>query len=181
MTHYHLNHYHQLVADTQRQFFSVGLTVSHEFITRDVIRLNLPYADTLLSVDVLFDCDHPERGHEMSLCALGLCSRKSLTSIMKAVMHDITKAPLFEGVLALYNAAREHQMLLAEQILSSKVGGASFISRLSGIEYLNAEDQSWVHIKVPPGACQFWCLAPGTCCLAPAIERHGNFTIIMKR
>ena len=147
--HFHLNHYHQLVADTQRQFFSVGLTLSHEFITRDVVRLHLPYADTRLSVDVLFDADHPEKGHEISLCALGLCSQKILISIMKTVMHDITKSPLFEGVLALYNAAREQQMLLAEQILSSKVGGALFISRLPGIEYLNAEDQSWLHIKVP--------------------------------
>ena len=144
-----MNHYTHLVLDLQRQFYALGLNVHSTQITRDCIRVTLPYADTLLTADIIYDGDDADKGHEIALVALGVCSRKTRMKIMQAVMHDITKATLFQGILALYNVAKEEQMLETEQILDSKSGGAAFRSRLPGIEYLNAEDHSWIHCKVP--------------------------------
>ena len=144
-----MKRYKQLVANVVRQFFNFGMTVTQEDITRDCIRLTLPYADTLIKIDIIYESDNHTKGHELSLSALGVTSRNTALRIMTNVCHDITKASLFDGVLALYNAVREDQMLLAEQTTNKVVGGAAFQSRLPGTEYLVAEDHSSVHCKVP--------------------------------
>jgi hypothetical protein len=144
-----MNHYKLLVSNVERQFYAMGLKVKSDYMTRDIIRLTLPYADTTMTLHVLYQSDDYAQGHEISLVSLGLCSRETCIQIMQTVMHDITKASLFDGVFALYNAAKEEQMLQAERVTNTIAGGSAFQSRLPGIEYLNAGDQSWVHCKVP--------------------------------
>ena len=141
--------YNLQIANCSLRFYQLGLATTSKIITKDVTRLHIPYADTQLTVDIIHDRDNCEKGHELSLVALGMCSRNTLTVIMKSVMHDLTQSSLFEGILALCNAARQHLHLVAENVLNGKVGGGAFCSRLPGIEYLNAEDKSWVHCKVP--------------------------------
>ena len=104
-------------------FGHVLYIVTQEDVTRDCIRLTLPYADTLIKIDIIYESDNETKGHELCLSALGVTSRKTALRIMTNVCHDITKASLFDGVLALYNAVREDQMLLAEQTTNKVVGG----------------------------------------------------------
>ena len=142
--------YNTLTSACSKQFYQSGLTISNHQVTPDVIRMTIPYADRLLTLDIIFDKNHPERGHEVALVTVGLCSRNTLLTIMKSVCNDITNASLFDGISTILNETKQHLMLKAENVLDTKIGGAAFKSRLPGIEYLNDEDgDAWIQCKIP--------------------------------